>query len=283
MVQNECERYWDDVALEATDSGKAQRLEKWRSAARNWLADYADRRAEDFVVDVVGRFVTPKNPFEVLDVGCGPGKWAMLYAKEGAHVTAVDISPHMIELAKQNARREEIGGAVAFHVMPVSKLDIPTGTFDLVNCVTVLQHVLDEEEWRKAVCEMSRVTKKGGYILLFETAPNFAVKKHTAHMRIRTMRRHTDEFKKAGASLVYWRAVDLSLPITILGLRHYAASFNKKVHYFLSKRRLPLPAVLSLLSWAAALVAKQIDYRLGKTPLSFLATGRILLFRKVRA
>jgi len=111
-------------------------------------------------------------------------------------------------------------------------------------------------------------------------APNIAIKKHTAHLSIRTMQQYMKEFKKSEAHLVYWRAADLSLPITFLGLKDYAASFNKKVYYFISERTVIPQRFISFLSWIAVLFAHLIDYRLGETPLSFLSFGRILLFQK---
>lgn len=280
MEENEREEYWNSVALEAQDLERTVRLEKWRKAGRNWLADYADKRAKDFVLKIVEQIIRLNNSAKVLDIGCGPGKWAMLYAKKCLSVTAIDISANMIVLAEENAKKRNLQN-VSFHLMPASRLSISGDTFDLVNCVTVLQHILDIDDWRKAIHEMVRVTKNSGYILLFEAAPNFVVKKRTTHLAIRTMQQYVDEFKKANATLVYWRAADLSLPLTLFGLRYYAASFNRKVYYFMSRNKLLRPALLSFLSRIVVLLAKQIDYRLAETPLSFLAIERIFLFKKV--
>jgi len=232
MEDDELESYWNYVALEAKDFEKMVRIEKWKKAARNWLADYADKRAYDFVLGVIDKVAKLNGSASVLDVGCGPGKWSVLFAKRYSSVTAIDISPNMIQLAKENAGRQNLRN-INFCVMPVSRLDIPDETFDLVNCITVLQHIFSDEDWRLAIHEMTRVTRKGGHILLFEAAPNFAVKRRTPHLSIRTMRQYIDEFRKAKAQLICWRAADLSLPVTLLGLKYYAASFNRRVYYFI--------------------------------------------------
>lgn len=279
MEEGKLKEYWNYVALEARNVEQWRRLEKWRKIARNWLADYADKRAYDFVLKVLDYVIRLDKSAKILDVGCGPGKWSMLLAKRFGSVTAVDVSPEMVLLAKENARKNGVFN-VDFHAMDVSKLNFPSGVYDFVNCITVLQHIFDDECWRMAIHEMVRVTRTGGHVLLFETAPSIAVIKRTRHLKIRTMRRHIDEFKRAGASLVYWRAVDLSLPITILGLRAYAASFNRRVYYFISKSKWVPIGLLSFLSWVAALLARVIDYHLAETPLSLLSFGRILLFKK---
>ena len=278
-MNDELEDYWGSVALEAKDLEKTLRLERWKTAAKNWLAEYADKRAKDFIMNVLNEVVKLKESANVLDVGCGPGKWSIIFAKRYRSVTAIDISSRMILLAEENAEKENLAN-INYRVMNVSKLNLPDRTYDLVNCVTVLQHILNDSNWRMAIQEMARVTKNGGYILLFEMAPNFVIKKRTHTLFIRAMRQYTNEFEKAGASLIYWRAVDLSLPITFFGLRNYAVSFNKRVYYFMSGRKLFPSDFLSLLSWVAALLARSIDYRLAETPLGFLSFGRIMLFQK---
>jgi ubiquinone/menaquinone biosynthesis C-methylase UbiE len=282
LEKEEIEKYWDYVALEAKDFEKTLRLEKWRKAARNWLANYADKRARDFVLKVINEVVKLDKSAKVLDVGCGPGKWAMLLAKKCSSVTAIDISPKMILLARENARKQNLNN-IRFHVMSVSKLNMQDQTFDVVNCVTVLQHIFDDDEWRNAIREIARVTKKGGYTLLLEAAPNFAIKKRTPHLSIRTMQQYVNEFEKSKIRLIYWRPADLSLPVTFLGLRNYAASFNEKVYYFVTGGELVSPSFKSLLSRIAAMLAGQIDYKLAETPLSFLSFHKILLFRKSTA
>lgn len=279
MKEDEMEEYWNLVALEAGASGKVTRVEKWRKVARNWLADYADKRARDFVLGVVTKIVRLDESAKVLDIGCGPGKWSMIFAKRCSSVTAIDLSQNMISLAMANAKKESLEN-LNFYVMDVSTLNLPDRTYDMVNCVTVLQHMINDDAWRRAVHELARVTKNGGYTLLFEVAPNLAIKHRTPNLSIRTMHQYISEFKKTGMHLVYWRAVDLSLPITYFGLRNYAASFNRRVYYFISSKRLQFPGLLSFLSWCTAQLARVIDYKLAETPLGFLSFGRILLFQK---
>jgi 2-polyprenyl-3-methyl-5-hydroxy-6-metoxy-1,4-benzoquinol methylase len=88
LKEDEMERYWSFVALEAQDLGAKLRSDKWKKAARNRLADYADRRARDFVVEVVKEVIKLDRSARVLDVGCGPGKWSIMFAKTCSSVTA---------------------------------------------------------------------------------------------------------------------------------------------------------------------------------------------------
>jgi len=281
MKEKELEKYWNSMALEAADHERTIRLQKWRKAARNWLAHYADTRAKDFIMNVVDNIVKLDKSAKVLDVGCGPGKWTKIFAEKSSSVTAIDISSKMIELARRRVQKERLKN-VDFYVMNVSNLNLPGDTYDMVNCVTVLQHIFDEEEWKRAVHEMVRVTKPGGYILLFETAPYFTFKRRTSHLCIRTTKKYIREFQKAGAYLVYWRAIDLSFAVTFLGLRKYASSFGRDIYYFLTRENALFSAhLLSFFSRMMVTLAKPLDYKLAETPFAFLSMGRILLFKNM--
>jgi len=272
--------YWDTVALEAEKEEPSIGIEGWRKAARNWFAHYTERKARDFLGQMIENQIKPKNNAQILDIGCGPGKWVNFFAKKGFRTTGIDSSPWMIRLAKTRVR-EDVKGLVKFYTMNASQLNLPSNFFDVVNCVTVLQHIFSDEIWKDAVHEMVRVTKPLGYVLIFEAAPSFFPKKRTRYLRFRTMKEYIHEFGEAGAHLTYWRASDLSFPITFLGLRKYATSFSKQVYYYFAGE-LPFfsPNFLSLLSRIAVVLAKPIDYKLAETPLSLLSIGKILLFRK---
>jgi SAM-dependent methyltransferase len=71
----------------------------------------------------------------VLDIGCGPGLDAFLFARGGALVTGLDVSPKMLACARENADREHAAG-VDFLRMDWAEADVDKlgwrGRFDLV-------------------------------------------------------------------------------------------------------------------------------------------------------
>jgi ubiquinone/menaquinone biosynthesis C-methylase UbiE len=272
--------YWDAVALEA----EKERVPviKWRRVARNWLAHYVENKARDFILSTVESHVKLGKNAQILDVGCGIGKWVKIFAEKGFAVTGIDASSWMIRAAK-NRVGKSFGDKVRLIVMDASKLDLPNNFYDLVNCVTVLQHVFDDAKWKKAISEMVRVVKPSGFVLIYEAAPTFILKKCTAHVYFRSMKEYVREFEKFGARLAYWRATDLSFPVTFIGLRTYASSFSKKVYYYLSDKPFSVsPHLLSLFSKVAATFAKPVDYKFSETPLGLFSTGKILLFKKYK-
>jgi magnesium-protoporphyrin O-methyltransferase len=70
----------------------------------------------------------------VLDAGCGTGVLAQALAERGAEVVAVDLSPTLIELAKQRQ------SAASVHFMAGDMLDEALGRFDYVVAMDSLIH-----------------------------------------------------------------------------------------------------------------------------------------------
>lgn len=98
----------------------------------------------------------------VLELGCGTGYFTKELAKLNINITAIDISPELIE----EARKEVKTGNVVFEVRNAYQTDYPDNLFDAVLGSSVLHH-LDIE---KAIAEMYRVLKPGGHIAF--TEPN---------------------------------------------------------------------------------------------------------------
>ncbi len=101
--------------------------------------------------------------WDVLDAGCGGGRYSAAWAKLGAKsVTGVDFSEIGITTARErtSARfanvRFELGDALA--------IPFPEASFDCVFSNGVLHHTRD---WQKGIHEMVRVLKPGGFGWLY--------------------------------------------------------------------------------------------------------------------
>ena len=101
---------------------------------------------------------------KVLDVGCGGGILSESFAREGALVTGIDLSPVAIEVAKEHAERE--GLKIDYRKVAVSELlKEEGGSYDVVVCSEVLEHVEDLEE---LVWHCSEMLRPGG-VFFFST------------------------------------------------------------------------------------------------------------------
>ena len=106
----------------------------------------------------------PLEGRHVLDLGCGYGETAAWLALQGAQVEAVDISPRMVEVSRDLARREGVEERIRFHVSPGESLPFEEESFDAVFGHDVLHH-LDLE---RAGEEIKRVLRPGGRAVFVE-------------------------------------------------------------------------------------------------------------------
>jgi SAM-dependent methyltransferase len=93
----------------------------------------------------------------VLEVGCGAGVDLARFAKGGATVTGVDLSPSAIDLARTNLAQQ--GLAADLRVADAEQLPFADATFDFVFAHGVVQYTAHP---RRLVDEVRRVLKPGG-------------------------------------------------------------------------------------------------------------------------
>ena len=82
------------------------------------------------------------NGKKVLEIGCGIGTDTINFARAGAYVTAVDLSPKSIELAQQRAEMFGLRDHIQFHVADAEALSgtVPPEPYDLVYSFGVIHH-----------------------------------------------------------------------------------------------------------------------------------------------
>jgi ubiquinone/menaquinone biosynthesis C-methylase UbiE len=100
---------------------------------------------------------------KVLEVGVGSGLNLPLYSDACTEVVGIDISPRMLEKAKQRAA--QCDAPVSLYEMDAQHLDFPDASFDTVLATCVFCTVPNPV---KGLCEMRRVCKPGGKIILVE-------------------------------------------------------------------------------------------------------------------
>ena len=125
---------------------------------------------------LVSRAVKLEPHFSVLDYGCGVGRWTLWFAPQVHRVVGVDLSPKMVEAARQASAGAGIRN-VEHHAVEGMPLPFEDGAFDLVNAVWVLRYIVDDDKLARTVEELCRVVRPGGYVTLIEMtaqeAPEF--------------------------------------------------------------------------------------------------------------
>ena len=138
----------------------------WKSRAESYsaeiLAEMEDERREIWR-DLILSQAPAGECLRILDVGTGPGFFAVNLSLAGHQVSAVDVTEEMLLQACANARA--YGAEVDFRHFDGKNLPYADGTFDLVVFRYVLWNVEEPEE---AMQEWKRVLRKGGRMLWFD-------------------------------------------------------------------------------------------------------------------
>ncbi|MCS6965533.1 MAG: class I SAM-dependent methyltransferase [Candidatus Kapabacteria bacterium] len=97
----------------------------------------------------------------VLEVGCGLATDLLQFARHGACVTGIDLSPQSIRLARQRFSLEGLPGE--FLVADAEQLPFPNASFEVVYSFGVLHHTPNIVQ---ALAEIHRVLIPGGEVIL---------------------------------------------------------------------------------------------------------------------
>lgn len=104
-------------------------------------------------------------PGQALDAACGTGRHARHLASLGHRVTGVDLTPEMLERARQAVPE------AAFHEAELREIPADDGQFALVVCGLALAHVADLSS---AIAELARVLTPGGHLIVSVLHPFLA-------------------------------------------------------------------------------------------------------------
>jgi S-adenosylmethionine-dependent methyltransferase len=141
------------------------------NAEREWerlTFEYEPHRWLEFQVgmQILEKYLPPA-PGRVLDVGSGPGRYAIALAKKGYHVTLFDLSGESLALAQRNAAEADVEDRMEGYVLgEASDLGrFADGGFDGVLVMGPLYHLIDEADRLSAVRESLRVLRGGGTVV----------------------------------------------------------------------------------------------------------------------
>ncbi|MEX2310414.1 MAG: methyltransferase domain-containing protein [Pirellulales bacterium] len=121
---------------------------------------------DEVALQLVIQFAGLTAEDDVLDVACGPGILACACAKIVQRVTGIDITPAMVERAKDLQARDRLEN-LTWHVGDVRSLPFPDNCFTVVMSRYTFHHLMDPFE---VLVEMKRVCKPLGRIVVIDVA-----------------------------------------------------------------------------------------------------------------
>ncbi|MCX7032889.1 MAG: bifunctional 2-polyprenyl-6-hydroxyphenol methylase/3-demethylubiquinol 3-O-methyltransferase UbiG [Arenimonas sp.] len=184
-------------AANAPNSSQAE-LDKFGALASRWWDPQGPQRPLHELNPARLGYVRERLPLagaRVLDVGCGAGLLSEALAREGAQVTALDLAPELIDVAKLHLL--ESGLKVDYRLQSVEDLAAEApGSFDAITCMEMLEHVPDPAAIVRACATL---LKPGGQLFLStlnRTPAAFAVAIVGAEYVARLLPRGTHDYKQ---------------------------------------------------------------------------------------
>lgn len=145
---------------------KQKLIKNWTDDSNNYsnkikmeLNCFKKQAWTDIILENAGK----NTKMNILDVGTGPGFFAIIMYQAGHQVTAIDCTEAMINEAKANA--ENAGITADFRVSDGQDLEFEDESFDLIISRNVTWTLIDA---LKAYREWKRVLKPDGKIIIFD-------------------------------------------------------------------------------------------------------------------
>ena len=118
-----------------------------------------DNEKTNFLIEKLGIELKNKS---ILDVGCGTGTFLLSCSKHTPKLNGCDISKKSIELAKKNNPKANL------KTTSLTNIIYPKNSIDIITAFAVIQHLLTEEERKKAIIRLIDILKPNGKMIIFD-------------------------------------------------------------------------------------------------------------------
>jgi 2-polyprenyl-3-methyl-5-hydroxy-6-metoxy-1,4-benzoquinol methylase len=144
--------------------------------SEHYLSVYSHRNESEAerLVELIVKNLSIKSESKILDMACGSGRHAIIFAKRGFDVTAVDLSQRLLSDAKENA--EQNGVKIDFVLSDILDFEL-TKRFNLVlNLFTSIGYFDNDQDNFRVVLKAYDLLIDGGYFILDYFNKNYLIK-----------------------------------------------------------------------------------------------------------
>ena len=142
----------------------------YQAIVRHYAANNEDRRFEkrwcwieyQTTLRYIHKYLRPGS--KILEIGAGTGRYSLALAREGYHVTAVELVEHNLDIL-----RSKITPDMTIQAMQGNALDLgmlADESYDMTLVFGPMYHLFAETDKRRALSEALRVTKTGGIVMV---------------------------------------------------------------------------------------------------------------------
>lgn len=128
----------------------------WNS--KNTVEAFYNRPCSSYITNMIDKICDKFNIKNAIDIGCGGGRYSYYLKNKGIEVLAIDKNQAMVDIVSKN-------NVNAFQYN-MSELQINNSTFDLALSIGVIHNAVSENDFKKAVSEISRILVKNGHAIV---------------------------------------------------------------------------------------------------------------------
>jgi len=125
------------------------------------MRKYFASKKTDFILKEIEKEFGKKS-LSILDAGCGTGWHCKILSDKGHKVFGIDSSKNQIQQSKKNSVHS------SFVIGDILAIPFKDNSFDVTYTINTVHHLSSNEDQKKALKEIKRVTKKNGIVIIHE-------------------------------------------------------------------------------------------------------------------
>lgn len=168
----------------------------------------------------------------LLDFGCGTGDFLAYFSKSFKNVFGYDVNEEVLSIASHRLQRFS-------NIELLRSIENLDAKCDVVLSITVLQHILNDNELRDALRNISSLCKYGALLIAMESVSTTSViVSHPPHVMARSLNFWVDSFRESGFEVVAIRSFYNPFLLMTPSYTKYAKSIRAQMTIYRALRRL---------------------------------------------